>query len=491
MASRSKQMNAENFALLCSEINTKYAGSEDKMPVMRDIALLALNLCAGISISACSVLNVDDIDTDKKSLRLTTKDRTTILLYPDHIANAISEYIEARRFAETDARALFLGRQNGRMPPGKIKEILSGYKEITDRLGIGARAASGSKAMEKQEFDELIKKLPPFCKTYFVGISQRTTALTRLNYARDLGVFFNFLKSETEEFAGVEPADFTLRMLNDVTPGMIEQFLFYITDYNGVQKTGTEIERTNDIQAKARKLSAISSMYKYFMLKQQIATDPVGFVEKPKKRDNAIIRLDPAEVANLLDAIESGEGQTENQKKRNAPLVLRDVAIMTLFLGTGIRISECTGINIKDIDFAERAVLITRKGQKKQVVYYGDEVEDALGKYLEERLKIKPEDGDEDALFLSNQNKRITNRAVQMLVKKYAGIVTPLKHITPHKLRSTFGTNLYQETGDIYLVATVLGHSDVNTTRKHYAQNSEDMRVNAVKKIRLRDKEDE
>ncbi len=490
MASRLKTINAEDFALLCNEINAMYAGSENNLPAIRDMALLALNLCVGVSVSACSAMNLCDMDISKKTVALVTKDRTTVLQYPECIGFALSEYMDARRLTLPESEALFVGKR-GRLSPGSVKEIVASYKDLLDKLGITAKSALGNKAAEKQEFDELLKKLPSFCKTYFMGIAQRTTSLTRLNYARDLGVFFTFLKSETEAFAGIESKEFTLQMLNEVTPGMIEQFLFYVTDYNGVQKTGTEIERFNDIQAKARKLSAISSMYKYFMLKQQITVDPVGFVEKPKKRDNAIIRLDPAEVANLLDAIESGEGQTEHQKKRNASLAVRDVAIMTLFLGTGIRISECTSINIKDIDFAERAVLITRKGQKKQIVYYGDEVEVALNNYLEERLKMKPAEGDEDALFLSNQNKRITNRAVQILVKKYAGIVTPLKHITPHKLRSTFGTTLYQETGDIYLVATVLGHSDVNTTRKHYAQNSEDMRVNAVNKIRLRDKEDD
>jgi len=94
---------------------------------------------------------------------------------------------------------------------------------------------------------------------------------------------------------------------------------------------------------------------------------------------------------------------------------------------------------------------------------------------------------DEPALFCSLQNKRITPRAVQNLVKKYAGIVTPLKHITPHKLRSTYGTALYRETGDIYIVADVLGHKDVNTTKRHYAAISDDLRRNAANKVRLRD----
>ncbi len=350
----------------------------------------------------------------------------------------------------------------------------------------------------KEEFERLIAKLPPFCNTYFIGISQKTTQLTRINYARDLTVFFRFLKEETETFAAIEAKDFTLDMLNDVTPEMIEQFLFYLTDYNAVYTEGQgeaavekNVERYNDIQAKARKLSSVSSMYRYFVLKSKLAKNPIDHVEKPKKRDRAIIRLDPAEVANLLDAIESGEGQSAGQKKYNEKLVLRDLCMLTLFLGTGIRISECTGINIRDIDTEERAIRIMRKGQKEDIVYYGDEVEEALLNYLEYRKAQKPVEGDEDALFLSTQNRRISNRAVQNLVKKYAGIVTPLKHITPHKLRSTFGSSLYKETGDIYLVATVLGHTDVNTTRKHYATQLEENKITASKAVRLRTEKDD
>lgn len=350
------------------------------------------------------------------------------------------------------------------------------------------------------EFDRILAELPPFVKTYFMGISQRTTELTRVNYARDINIFFRFLKSETEKFAGIEPYDFKVEYLNDVTAEDIEQFLFYVSDYESKvkialndndEKNEKSIARYNDSAAKARKLSSISSMYSYFLKKKMIDKNPVEFVEKPKVRDHAIIRLDPAEVANLLDAVESGEGQSSRQKKYNEHLVIRDVAIITLFLGTGMRISECTGININDIDFNERAILVTRKGQKQDIIYYGDEVEEALLKYYDIRKKITPKEGSENALFLSTQNKRITNRAVQNLVKKYAGIVTPLKHITPHKLRSTFGTTLYNETGDIYLVATVLGHRDVNTTRKHYAAQDTDNKIIASKTVKLRYKDDE
>ena len=117
---------------------------------------------------------------------------------------------------------------------------------------------------------------------------------------------------------------------------------------------------------------------------------------------------------------------------------------------------------------------------------FGPEVQNALLAYLNERKQIIPLSGNENAFFLSMQRRRITPRAVENLVKKYAALTTSLKKITPHKLRSTYGTSLYRATGDIYLVADVLGHKDVNTTRKHYAAIEEDRRKSARNIVRLR-----
>ena len=122
-------------------------------------------------------------------------------------------------------------------------------------------------------------------------------------------------------------------------------------------------------------------------------------------------------------------------------------------------------------------------------VFFGPEVENALITYLEQtRNGQTPLIGHENALFLSSQRKRISVRTVEDLVKKYSTQVTPNKHITPHKLRSTYGTNLYKETGDIYLVADVLGHKDVNTTKKHYAALGDDRRRQAATAVILREK---
>ena len=165
----------------------------------------------------------------------------------------------------------------------------------------------------------------------------------------------------------------------------------------------------------------------------------------------------------------------------------RDLAIVTLLLGTGIRVSECVGLDIEDVDFKNNGIKVTRKGGNEMVVYFGPEVEKALKKYVTVRENITAIAGHEHALFYSTQRKRIGVQAVENLVKKYSRAITTTKKITPHKLRSTYGTALYQETGDIYLVADVLGHRDVNTTKKHYAAMDDARRRKAATAVHLRE----
>lgn len=208
----------------------------------------------------------------------------------------------------------------------------------------------------------------------------------------------------------------------------------------------------------------------------------------PKNHERAITRLEVDEIARLLDSVENGDKLTKSQQKYHNKTKVRDLAILTLLLGTGIRVSECVGLDIMDLDFDTNGMKVHRKGGAEVILYFGEEVREALLDYLDERELIMPKEGSEDALFLSMQRSRISVRAVENLVKKYSRTVTTLKKITPHKLRSTYGTQLYKETGDIYLVADVLGHSDVNTTRKHYAAMEDQRRRMAAGKVQLREK---
>ena len=330
---------------------------------------------------------------------------------------------------------------------------------------------------------EIQRELPSFCLDFFRGIENNTTPLTRLNYAYDLRIFLNFLVTEILEFEGKTIKDITLEDLNNLTATHLEIYLDYLNIYKG--KDGKTY--TNNEKAKSRKLSAVRSFLRYLYKREKITSNVSEKIDMPKLHEKEIVRLEVDEVVKLINQAESPALLTNMQQQFNKHTRLRDVAMLSLFLGTGIRISECVGINLEDIDFNVNGFKITRKGGNQVVLYFSDEVATALKNYISERNLNTKIPKNETALFLSLQNKRISVRTVEKLVKKYSSVVTPLKKITPHKLRSTYGTNLYRETGDIYIVADVLGHKDVNTTRKHYAAISEDLRKSAAQKVKFRE----
>ncbi len=329
---------------------------------------------------------------------------------------------------------------------------------------------------------ELCEELPPFCGEFFRGIEHETLVRSRYAYGVDLKSFFTFLIQQPG-FEKETIRDLTLLDLDRVDVTTIESYLSYVSYYTNE----SDREVLNGERAKKRKLSSLRTLYKYFCKKERLKNNAPALVDLPVIRDRAIIRLEPDEVATLLDIVEAGEGLTEAQKKYHNRTQARDLAILTLFLGTGIRISELVGIDMDDINFSANEFSVVRKGGKQDILVFGDEARKALLNYMLERERMTPQPGHEEALFLSLQNRRITVRAVENLVKKYAQLAAPLKKISPHKLRSTFGTTLYRETGDIYLVADVLGHKDVNTTRKHYAATSQDNRRIAAHVIKLRE----
>lgn len=320
-----------------------------------------------------------------------------------------------------------------------------------------------------------LEDLPDFCFEYFLGIESKTTSLTRLNYAMDICVFFDYLSNWKFK---KEIKQISLEDLARVTSNDIEQFLSYISYYTYKDK-----EYHNGERGKVRKLASVRSFFKYYFNKEKLPYNVASKVETPKLHSKEIIRLETDEVVKILQNAENHQIGDKHQSNYNKNTSIRDCAMLSLFLGTGIRISECVGLNVEDIDFDNNAFKITRKGGNQVVLYFSNEVKQALIDWIDYRQTLNV---DTNALFLSLQKKRITTRAVQNLVKKYSQTVNPLKKITPHKLRSTYGTNLYRETKDIYIVADVLGHKDVNTTKRHYAAISEDIRRSAADKVKLR-----
>ena len=340
---------------------------------------------------------------------------------------------------------------------------------------------------------EILKTLPPFAKDYFRAVEPTTSTRTRISYAYDIRVFFRFLIEENPSYKNYQTTDFQVADLDKLQAVDIEEYEEYLKLYQRDDEDRAAVSVTNGEKGLKRKMSALRSFYAYYYKRQMIQTNPTVFVDMPKLHDKAIIRLDADETARLLDFIEhGGDSLTGQRKVYYEKTKERDLAIVTLLLGTGIRVSECVGLDVTDVDFNNNGIKVTRKGGSEMIVYFGEEVEQALKNYIEgSRRLVIPQTGHERALFYSTQNRRISVGAVENLVKKYSRQVTPLKKITPHKLRSTYGTTLYQETGDIYLVADVLGHKDVNTTRKHYAAQDDNRRRRAAKAVRLRETPDE
>lgn len=337
-----------------------------------------------------------------------------------------------------------------------------------------------------ERLNNVISELPYYVEDFFIGVEARTSPLTRLNYGYDLRVFFDFLTKKIFRNSK-KMSDIELKDIDNLEVSDLELYLSYLSYYeiNGKKERCTE-------SGKARKLSTLRAFYKYFFNKNMLSANTATKVLMPKLHEKEIIRLESDgkvnEIDDMLYTVETGVGLTKKQLSFHNTTKVRDTAIITLFLGTGIRISELVGLNYDDIDLATNSFKVTRKGGNRTVLFFNHDVAYALSDYLSERLNNKVVKDEEKAMFLSLQNKRISTRQVQELVKKYAKIVSPLKKITPHKLRSTFGTNLYRQTGDIYAVADCLGHKDVNTTKRHYAAISEDIRKKAALSLDISNK---
>lgn len=328
-----------------------------------------------------------------------------------------------------------------------------------------------------EKLRSVLATLPPFCLDFFRGIEPRTSLLTRINYAYDLRLFFSFVENEL----GKDATHFTAKDLQDISMNDFERYLEFLTLY---YKDDTVVE--NGEKGLARKLSSIRSLYKYYYKKGLIDVNVTEKLETPKIHEKPIVRLNDGEAQLLLSIIETGAGLSPTQQKFHEKTKIRDLAIFTLFLTTGIRISELCALDVSDFDFSNNAFKVLRKGGNEVLLYFGDETKTALERYIEQR-KGAAIFSQDSPMFLSLQNTRMSVRALQELVKKYARLAVPLKNISPHKLRSTYGTMLYEETGDIYLVADVLGHKDVNTTRKHYAAIDETRRKSASGLVKFRE----
>lgn len=339
--------------------------------------------------------------------------------------------------------------------------------------------------LDKELMENLLSELPDFVSEFMndkMGIS-KFQASTALEYTRNIKSFLEFLTSPGQIFSSAAPKEITLEMMNTLTYRQVMDYLVYVTDYRTKNENKPKHVR-NAEASKARKLSAIRSLYKYLLTRHMVTNNPCFGIDTPKVKEKPIIYLNDAQQSAFLNSVAVGTGLTQGQLSHNKECQRqRDYVISVLGLCTGMRVSEMVGLDIDDISDITKSLLINRKGDKWQELYIDDELLSLLHDFIDNyRPDFKPESG-ERAVFLNKDGCRISVRSVEKIIKKYADASLGAgNRITPHKLRSTYATNLYDRTSDIYLVANSLGHSESNiqVAAKHYAKMKENRKKQAV-----------
>jgi len=228
-----------------------------------------------------------------------------------------------------------------------------------------------------------------------------------------------------------------------------------------------KMERTSD-SIRSVQWSALNSFFQ-FLVPDYINMNPVANTQRPKMKDNPkVTYLTPEEITKIIHNIE----MNAQDKFKN-----RDLCLLKLGFSTGLRVSAIIQIDIEDIDFKHNQIRITEKGDYDNYIMFGDNLKAQIISWLEDRKRYFS-DYTSQALFISQRDQRLSDDMVAELLKKYSKGVTD-KHVTPHVMRHSCATNLYEATGDIYLCAKQLNHKNVSTTQR-YAELSKERQKQAA-----------
>ena len=294
---------------------------------------------------------------------------------------------------------------------------------------------------------ELLDQLPDWYRTMLLGIPVEDMKIsTKVGYCRDVIAYFNYISSVNPIYKTYSPKDFTLDDLDKITPSDANEYSTYLQSHYSAPTL-------------SRKLAAVSSMFIELSRFNKVSSNPFALVRRPKQHRNLITYLTEKEQERLFQIIESGEGKTDKQLEYNHPE--RDKAIFSLLLDTGMRVSELEGLDIQDLDLDECSCIVTRKGGKQEILFFGD----TTGQLIRDYLALKnPVMDDPFALFTGETGTRFSVRSIENLTQIYARIAFPNKHISPHKFRSTFAMNFYAKEHDLLLLKDKMGHSNITTT---------------------------
>ena len=315
---------------------------------------------------------------------------------------------------------------------------------------------------------ELQKQLPAYMKPYLSNIELSKRVRTAIAYTRDLITFMKYIQEVNPLYENLDIAQIPFECMESLTYDDINYFLQYLKQNNG---TNVHYNAENALN---RMMCSLRSYFGFEVAREHLVKNPMLGAAKPQQaKDKPIERLRPDQVHQLLKGIEASESGSERSRAFTVRTQLRDTAIVTLLLNTGIRISECVGLDVKDINFEDMSVCVVRKGGRIEYVYMNEETARAIRDYIEAERPAFITSPKEPALFLSNRKQRMAVRSIQTMLEKYGKSVLQKDNLHPHTLRKTYGTMLYEATSDIGLVSETLGHKSVDTTRKHYADVSE------------------
>ncbi len=327
----------------------------------------------------------------------------------------------------------------------------------------------------RQKANKIIAELPDYVHDYFLEREIRLSATSIYSYATQLKTFFNFLKDHNPALSGKDISMISLDDLDMLNDRDIVEFMHYLRNYPEKRSDGTiKYVECNPFTIQ-HYIVCLNTFWKYLVVRRMVDSNPLDLITRAKLPKQEVIYLDKESRDQFLDAVECGSGLNDRQAKYHEKNGTRDLAIMNIFLSTGIRVSELVGMDINDIDFTKHSINVFRKGGNFDRVYFSDKAEFYLKQYLDIREELYEPLETERAVFLNRSGKRISVRSVQLMVKKYLNAAMPAEadRITPHKLRSTYAETMLKATGgDIERVQKLLGHSSITSTT-HYVDSTE------------------
>lgn len=337
------------------------------------------------------------------------------------------------------------------------------------------------------ECEEIENQLPKFLRGFFSYLKGNVLPATRLAYLHDIKFFFKYLIEETDLTDAETTDKIKLSDLEQVKAVDVNMFIEYCRKYK-VDTGDTIYIYENSNKSLARKKSSVSVMFKQLYRDELLSkniTDGFDPIRVPKPGEREIKALQDDEVMIMLDAVSSGTGLTDHEHAYWEKTKKRDKAILILFLTYGLRLSELQQLNVSSFNFNRGEFKIYRKRGKESIMPLNNSATAVIHDYIdnERAADSSLDEENRDALFLSLQGRRMTERQIRELVKKYTSIAlktTRKAGYSPHKLRATAATSLIGRGNSIFDVAALLDHEQVTTTQL-YARQKMNVKRDLVK----------